>query len=104
MSLRLCGPPRGLSQMFCPKTSIKWPTNDIAYVSNARRKRGKATRDITFRNCAADDVIATAWRTAKTWSQLITICNQKVDSGRPNANAIGSVLEPVEIRGKYNGG
>lgn len=46
---------------------------------NARRRREKATRKlkVTFRNCAAGDVIArAAWRKEMTWSVVTTIAKK----------------------------
>ncbi len=53
---------------------------------NARRRRERATRKVTFRSCAAGDVIATAWRTEVTWSQRLPKNNQ----GCLSANLIGN--------------
>lgn len=49
--------------------SASCSTQPYRPISNARRRREKATRKITFRNRAAGDVIATAWRKEMTWSQ-----------------------------------
>ena len=45
------------------------PYGHYHLISNARRRREKATRKVRFPKSAAGDVIGTAWRTEMTWSQ-----------------------------------